>query len=269
MRSSSITCQTIILQKLFPKQRFTSRYIVYWANFHHISLNGLMLVILTLWSCWVEMGIWKDRCKNNPPARRKSSGVVSHIRPNFSHLSKPISKDSVYKHKHTHTKWYLSECLTGRVASNNAVIETSCCSCSPLIVNNKRKTSRKRWVKIIFWREVPKRKCLFLQPACCHQEWIIGIISPLTSMILLQAAVQFSGCPYTVIAFSSAAECSSFLRLVSIKSWSGSVAAVFGHYLMAVVVTKLQGFYLCTSTLARDCCVIALDYKLGKAKKSL
>ena len=120
-----------------------------------------------------------------------------------------------------------------------------------------------------FWREVPKRKCLFLQPACCHQEWIVGIISPLTSMILLQAAVQFSGCPYTVIAFSSAAECSSFLRLVSIKSWSGSVAAVFGHYLMVVVMTKLQGFYLCTSTLARDCCVIALDYKLGKAKKSL
>ena len=147
MRSSSITCQRIILQKLFPKQGFTSRYIVYWANCHHISPNGLMLVILTLWSCWVEMGIWKDRCKNNPPARRKSSGVVSHIRPNFSHLSKHISKDSVYKHKHTHTKWYLSECLTGRVASNNAVIETSCCSCSPLIVNNKRKTSRKRWVK--------------------------------------------------------------------------------------------------------------------------
>ena len=42
-----------------------------------------------------------------------------------------------------------------------------------------------------------------------------------------------------------------------------------GSFLMAVVVTKLQGFYLCTSTLARDCCVIALDYKLGKAKKSL
>ena len=44
----------------------------------------------------------------------------------------------------------------------------------------------------------------------------------ITSMILLQAAVQFSGCPYTVIAFSSAAECSSFLRLVSIKLCSGS-----------------------------------------------
>ena len=35
--------------------------------------------------------------------------------------------------------------------------------------------------------------------------------SSITSKILLHAAVQFSGCPYTVMAFSKLAECSSFL----------------------------------------------------------
>ena len=45
---------------------------------------------------------------------------------------------------------------------------------------------------------------------------------------------------------------------------SNYVQAVF--YLVAMM-RKLKEFYLCTSTLARDCCVIALNYKLYKAEQ--
>ena len=66
-----------------------------------------------------------------------------------------------------------------------------------------------------------------------------------TSMILLQAAVQFSGWPYTVIAFSSAAECSSFLRLVYDMIWQYD-GADGSFRISGEKVMKYQGVDGCT-----------------------
>ena len=75
-----------------------------------------------------------------------------------------------------------------------------------------------------------------------HLTVIIIKIKKNTSMILLQAAVQFSGWPYTVIAFSKAAECSSFLRLVYDMIWQYGLwhRVIFPNSPPCSVPTKLK-----------------------------
>ena len=114
-------------------------------------------------------------------------------------------------------------------------------------------------------------KVQFLQEAGCHQQWICAIITHLTKWWQACWSPPWSSCRRPC---SSPAGRTPWLPSPKLPSaqvswdwymiWYGSMMAVMAVFRCQLVVQRWQNgkgwwLYLWTSTLARDCCVIALQ----------